>query len=330
MPELETNYIVLDLEWTGHPEGAGKSKSDFPFEIIEIGAVKLNSRLEVTSEFSEYVKPQVFEDLHYKIKEMLHLHLSDLTRADPFDVVIRRFFSWCGTGYRFCTWGSMDLTELQRNLAYYQIQDAFTKPILYYDLQHIFSIIMEDPMPKSLEYATDYMGLPKNAPFHSALEDARYTASVFQNMDLSLVHRNYSVDYYRHPKTRAEEINLVFDNYTQFISREFHKREDALKTRRVYSLYCPICNMRCGKLIRWFGTNTKNYYSLACCKKHGLFEGKAHVKRTPQGNYFVIKTTRLVTEKEAQALRDRYDMLLNKKNEKLKQKKEQARQARKK
>ena len=39
------SYIVLDLEWNQSPNGREYSNNDLPFEIIEIGAVKLDSKL---------------------------------------------------------------------------------------------------------------------------------------------------------------------------------------------------------------------------------------------------------------------------------------------
>ena len=39
------NYIVFDLEWNQSAEGKECSVEHMPFEIIEIGAVKLNSQI---------------------------------------------------------------------------------------------------------------------------------------------------------------------------------------------------------------------------------------------------------------------------------------------
>ena len=44
-------YIVLDLEWNQSPLGKDGSMDRLPFEIIEIGAVKLNASLQIISEF---------------------------------------------------------------------------------------------------------------------------------------------------------------------------------------------------------------------------------------------------------------------------------------
>ena len=41
------NYIVFDLEWNQSPGGKRWSNSQLPFEIIEIGAVKLNEKKEI-------------------------------------------------------------------------------------------------------------------------------------------------------------------------------------------------------------------------------------------------------------------------------------------
>lgn len=38
------NYIVFDLEWNQNPDGRKHPDSRLPFEIIEIGAVKLNEK----------------------------------------------------------------------------------------------------------------------------------------------------------------------------------------------------------------------------------------------------------------------------------------------
>ena len=56
--------------------------------------------------------------------------------GEPFDVVMNRFLAWCGEEeYCFCTWGSMDLTELQRNMAYHKLPNPFPRPLLYLDIQ---------------------------------------------------------------------------------------------------------------------------------------------------------------------------------------------------
>lgn len=53
------NYIVFDLEWNQNPDGRKHPDSRLPFEIIEIGAVKLNEKREIIDTFQCLIKPKV-------------------------------------------------------------------------------------------------------------------------------------------------------------------------------------------------------------------------------------------------------------------------------
>ena len=65
------NYIVFDLEWNQCPYGKEKENPKLPFEIIEIGAVKLDENRNVIDSFQEIVKPAVYHRLHFRTKEIL-------------------------------------------------------------------------------------------------------------------------------------------------------------------------------------------------------------------------------------------------------------------
>ena len=58
------NYIILDLEWNQSSTGEEEVTRVLPFEIVEMGAIKLNSAREMVGEFSELVKPQVYHEMH--------------------------------------------------------------------------------------------------------------------------------------------------------------------------------------------------------------------------------------------------------------------------
>lgn len=72
------NYIILDLEWNQGNEQREKQLKELPFEIIEIGAVKLNSRMEICDSFHELIRPQVYKEMHYMTKKLLQLDMDEL------------------------------------------------------------------------------------------------------------------------------------------------------------------------------------------------------------------------------------------------------------
>ena len=74
------NYIVFDLEWNQSPGGKKYSNSRLPFEIIEIGAVKMNEQREVVDVFQRLVKPQVYNWIHVQILNMNQICLTSLIK----------------------------------------------------------------------------------------------------------------------------------------------------------------------------------------------------------------------------------------------------------
>ena len=60
------SIIVLDLEW--NQSNSDKKENRQPqvpvFEIIEIGAVKLNEKREIVERFSQLIRPQIYHTMH--------------------------------------------------------------------------------------------------------------------------------------------------------------------------------------------------------------------------------------------------------------------------
>ncbi|MDD3794980.1 MAG: exonuclease domain-containing protein [Lachnospiraceae bacterium] len=303
------NYIVFDLEWNQCPDGKEKEEPLLPFEIIEIGAVKMNSQHEVLDQYHEIIRPQVYPVLHFMTREVISLNETELTAARCFSEVIADFLKWCGEEPVFATWGPSDLTELQRNMAWYHIPSPLPFPLFYYDVQKIFSIVYEDRKSRrSLETAVDYLSILKTDIFHNALSDAVYTAKVMEHLTDKDVLSNSSIDYYRTPANRRQEIHITYQTYYKFISKPFNSKTDAMKDRVVTSTKCYSCGQNTRKKIRWFSSGNKNYYCLAWCENHGWLKGKIRLRQHHDGSFYVIKTLRLVNEEEAYSIRERQEI----------------------
>ncbi len=100
--------MYLIWRWNRSAEGKECSVEHMPFEIIEIGAVKLNSQMKQVSEFHRLVQPKAYKEMHFKISEVTHMDMEELSRkGQPFPVVTEDFLNWCGEDeYIFCIWGS--------------------------------------------------------------------------------------------------------------------------------------------------------------------------------------------------------------------------------
>lgn len=305
------DYIIIDLEWNQCPTGRDQGEKDLVFEIIEIGAVKLDENRKLKGKFHGLIKPQVYREIHQKTWEIIHIDKQDLEQGEPFETVVKDFFAWCGEDYRFGTWGPMDLIELQKNMEYFKVEGAFQKPFFYYDIQKLFALETEGRKnPHTLEYAVDYYGLEHEEAFHRALADAQYTARVFQRMNEGMIKRYFSIDYYHNPKSEADEVYVDYGNYSKFISKEYGSKEEALKDRKIRRLQCFRCGSTVRKRVNWFSNSVKkNYYCLGYCPEHGYLKGRIRVNKTKEGRYFVVKIVSQLSKEGAKEIRKKYKEL---------------------
>lgn len=307
------NYIVFDLEWNQSNTGQEDTVERFPFEIIEIGAVRMEGNGHIGEEFSELVKPQVYRVMHHVTGKLVHLKMAQLQQGRKFQEVAAEFEKWCGDEeFLYCTWGTLDLMELQRNRKFYKMTPLSEVPMQYLDVQKLFALTFDQEEPKkrrSLEDAVDYLQIEKEIPFHRACSDAWYTARVLQvilekNPEVT---EQVSYDTFYPPRDRKQEVKHQFKTYFKFISRVYTDRKALLSDREVCSSRCYLCRRNLRKKVKWFTTNNRHFYCLAYCETHGWLKGKIRINRTQEGEFYAVKTTRLVTEDVAQSVIDRWE-----------------------
>jgi len=297
------NYIVLDLEWNQATEE--QKKKEIPFEIIEIGAIKMDESFNVIGEFSQLIRPKIYHDMHKITESLIHIQMEDLERGNPFPHVMEEFLKWCGEEYIFCTWGPSDLTELQRNMRYYEMTPLSDRPIKFYDLQKIFGISFEDKtVRKSLEYAVDFLEIPKDIPFHRAFSDAYYAAKVFSTCSESSL-KYVSFDTFVIPQNKQKEVKIIFPDYIKYISRSFKSKQSITADKDIMSMKCYLCKKPVRKKVKWFTPNGKHYYSVSHCEEHGFIKGKIRVRKTEDGRSYAVKTMKLISREQMQEIIDR-------------------------
>lgn len=309
------NYIVLDLEWN---QGERKSShKEIPFEIIEIGALKLNSEKNIIGEFRQLIKPEVYSKMNHVVKGIVHLHMDELENGKPFVDAMNQFLTWCGEEeYIFCTWGSLDLFELQRNMEYYNMEPLSLGPIAFLDVQKLFSRQYEDKKSvRNLEYAVDFLHIEKNISFHRAYSDAYYTAKILQTLTCE-VEAHISFDTFHIPQNKEQEVYAVFDDYAKYISREFKNKVAAFKDKELLSTRCYKCQKLLKKKQRWFSCHARYYYSISYCPEHGYMKGKIRIKKTDKGTVYGIKILKLISEEEKEEIMKKKEEVMQNKRKK--------------
>lgn len=322
------NFIVFDLEWNQAPGGRLRENPKIPFEILEIGAVKLNGRRKIVGHFHETVKPLVYTRMNRYTQKVVHMDMSELKKSRTFSPVARSFLSWCGRNPVFVTWGPSDLFELQRNLDYYHIQYRFPKPLLYVDLQKLYSLgCLDGKKRPALHEAVEAMQIEQDRPFHAAFDDAWYTAQIMRKLENFKNLLPYkSVDYYHLPENPKEEFTLDFKTYSKFVSMLYPDKETALKSESVTSLCCHRCGRPLLPRINWFsGAGGSMYYALGDCVKHGPEKGKLRIRKGAGEEVYIVKTIKSATEKDVAEIEERRQTAQERRHRRMEKEKEKRR-----
>lgn len=180
------NYIVLDLEFNQPFQFQSGSQTilnpECPFEIIQIGAVKLNQNFEYLESFNFFIKPQIYKRIHPFVEKITGITQEQLRDCPFFPDAYHAFVQFIGNESSvLCTWGVDDIKSLFKNILYYNL-----KPNLitdkYLNVQSFANMYLHYEPGKTigLKNAVTLLNLPIDAEFHNALHDAQYTAQIFK------------------------------------------------------------------------------------------------------------------------------------------------------
>ena len=315
------NYIVFDLEWNQSPIGQAGEHPRMPFEIIEIGAVKVNDKLEIVDEFQRLIRPKLYPTLHKYIRDILSYDEKVLKKNGvPFKQACTEFLEWCGSSdsYIFCTWGPSDLHYLQTNMDFYRM-DKLPFPLKFCDIQQIYAEkYTADHSVSKLEKAVNFLKIESDRPFHAAVNDAYYTARVLASGKFGDITDKYTFDVYRHPKSKDEEIVEYHNKVLDHISGEYETRADAMADAEITSVKCSRCGRKTARKIDWFQNSNGTEYAVGKCFRHGNMLASLKFKPASDSSdrVFAIKKIVPISKMKYREIKARRDALEKKRKEK--------------
>ncbi len=182
------NYIIFDLEFNQSLNSKKENKnlipSKCPFEIIQIGAVKLDENLQVVSTLDRLVKPELYTIMQPFVEEITGITMDILNNAKSFKEIYKEFIEFIGLDMSvLCVWGLADVKELFRNIEYHEL-DTSPVPKDYINLQLYASKYLDCPKGTNigLKSAVELLNIKLENNFHNAFNDAYYTAEVFKKL----------------------------------------------------------------------------------------------------------------------------------------------------
>ncbi|MCC5911767.1 MAG: exonuclease domain-containing protein [Clostridiaceae bacterium] len=184
-------YIIFDLEFNSAFKinkqtkqlMKGDSNPLCPQEIIEIGAVKTNEKMEVENTFEIFIKPQLYKKLHPKVRKKTQITKENLAGGIHLEEAVRMFKDWIGEeDFILCSWGKDDINELKRNCKFFKLNTHWIEKCC--DIQKMCMNHFELPKGHQigLKNAVETFDINIEHPFHKALNDARYTAQILKKL----------------------------------------------------------------------------------------------------------------------------------------------------
>ncbi|WP_434305991.1 exonuclease domain-containing protein [Clostridium botulinum] len=230
------NYIIFDLEFNQGYNNQIEIKC--PFEIIQIGAIKLNENFTTIDTFNALVKPEIYSDLNPFVKNLTNLTMDSLNKAKSFREVYKDFLKFLNKDRNiFCIWGMTDMKELFRNIVYYEL-DTESMPKEYINIQAYTGKYLNYPksINVGLSNAVELFHITKNNDFHNAFNDAFYTAEVFKKIYSEKIKTkiykptNNSTTYRtKNTKTKIDTVNLFKQFEKMFNTKLTLQEQDMIK-----------------------------------------------------------------------------------------------------
>jgi hypothetical protein len=229
--------IVLDMEWN-QPLSADsplaiKLCTSLPFEIIQIGAVKL----ETGEQFKATCCLQQYKVLSPRISKLTGITRQEVRQGETFQHAMERFRDFCGEDPILLTWGFNDLPILRQNLTFYGLDTGFTDR--YYNLQIMFNQQFDPgPLVRGLSFAVEFFELSVSSSYHDGLNDAAYTAEVAKHLDIQKGMAEYP-DYLKYFEGDGDQAFLDCLRYSNY--SRFESFEEMVQDPRIAQVKCPYC-----------------------------------------------------------------------------------------
>lgn len=259
-------YIILDLEWNqpiSWQSPVYRQVGDrLIFEMIQIGAVRLDGDLRIADTLSLPIAPTHYIQIHPRIRRMTGLGSEELAGAPAFREAMEQFVRWCGEDYVLLTWGCDDVSVLQQNIDFFDCRDIPLPPLC--DIQKLFAEVHGLKDRPSLKKAMEMMKISpeEDMAFHNARNDAWYTALVFRTLpDPAAV-----LKYAQKPKSLIHKPRKTREKTPM---TDFPSLQAALESDVALKPTCP----RCGRIMTLDGEyvlqSPDKYITIGKCRGHG-------------------------------------------------------------
>jgi inhibitor of KinA sporulation pathway (predicted exonuclease) len=239
------HYIIYDLEFNQKNNNSENVHNDnksteiknnnppiIPFEIIQIGAIKLDENFETISTFNSLVKPTLYKTIHPYVENLTKITDEKVALCKNFIDVHNDFLKFLGNDeIILCVWGIGDIKELYRNIKFYNLSDSYISKFI--DIQKYASKYLKAPKSSriGLRNAIEILNMPLHGDFHDAFNDAYYTTEIFKHIYNKYmkpeIYAPLSPKRVSQPKEKIDNIALL-NQFEKMYNRKMTQEEKSM------------------------------------------------------------------------------------------------------
>lgn len=177
-------YVIFDLEWNNAYDYKLRKGMN---EIIEIGAVKLDEKLNIVDTFKQLIKPKLSSKLSSRFKNLTHISMDEINKSGiAFENAISDFARWSGKDNSiFMSWSNSDLYVLIDNFKKFIGTSSIDFIKKYVDLQKYCQSFIEGSSSNqiSLSRCAEIFEISVDTDnLHRALEDCFLSAECYRKV----------------------------------------------------------------------------------------------------------------------------------------------------
>lgn len=265
------NYVILDLEWDSV---FYKPQKRFINQILQIGAVKLDSEFNLIDSFEATIKSEISNKVTGRFAKLTGITNEVMRAGIPFSTAVENYNAWVGDNAVTMTWSNSDLYTILEN------EDTLLNGLRfkiekYLDLQVFIQNEMrlkgyEDKNQISLEAAAEKLEIETDGiDFHTAKDDSLVCAFLLkkcynEERFEALIKDAGSPEFLKRLKFKAYAISKIND-------KNVDKKHLVFK--------CPECNKKAKQVTKWKYQNRWFWANFTCsCGKK--FCGRVSFKKT--------------------------------------------------
>ena len=267
------NYIFLDLEWNSAYSVRHKR---FINEIVQIGAVKMNSELEITDSFCVTVKSCLTKKLSNRFVELTGITNDDMNSGVSFCEAVEKYNIWADSDNAVTlTYSDSDLYAIYDNCKSL-LKGKNLEIIKYANLQtmvqgYLNSMGFGLKNQISLIGASELLNIDiSRYDMHTAIADSFVAAEVFRkcfgHFDLdSITVDATSPDFFKRLTYKARAINDI---------------NSPLIDKKKLVFYCENCGSKARRKTKWKFSNRWFKADFVCDNCLNEFSGRVCFKKT--------------------------------------------------